>query len=773
MRERLPVFAWLVLMAIGAWIALFRTPVSTDLTHFLPKKAGIAEQILVEQLRQGVASRLMLVALEGGNETDLAEISRQLAERLRNDASFARVDNGSQGLSAADRDFLFRNRYLLSPEVGARRFGSAGLRRALEARLTELASPAGLLEKEFLPRDPTGEFLETLRPWMASRGPSMRRGVWFSPDGRRALLVAETKAPAFDLDAQAEAVASIRNGFAAIRGSRPVDLLLGGPGVFSVEANATITQDAARLSLLNTLAITLLLAAVFRSLRVILLGLVPLATGALAGTCAVSLWSGGIHGITLGFGATLIGVAADYPNHLFAHVRREETSRQTVRLIWPTLRLGILTNVAGFAAMLFSGFEGLSQLGVFAATGLLAAGLTCRWIMPALMPEHIDLPDRIVKGLRADAFLDRLYRFRWVPPMLILAATVSIAGSGASLWNDDIDALSPVPESRKALDEALRRDLGAPDLRQLIVVTGGDAESVLRRSERLQGILKPLVDGGTLAGFDMAALYLPSRETQSLRQSALPEAAALRRNLDEALRETSFKRGAFEPFLADASQAKRAPLLDQASFAGTTFRLKIESLLFRHGDLWIALVPLVGVADAAHLQAALAAEAGNDVIYLDLREASSRLLRGYRREAVHLLGASLVAIVILLTAGLRSVGGMLRVLTPMAAAAFVAAAVLMRQHGGLSLYHLVSLLLVMGLGMDQALFFNKPGRTPEERNRTFLSLLICSFSAVTAFGILATSKVNILNAIGSTVAMGAALAVLFAAMLARRNPSSA
>ncbi|BBA34854.1 uncharacterized protein sS8_2909 [Methylocaldum marinum] len=771
MKERLPVLVWLILMAVGAWIALFLTPVSTDLTHFLPKKAGVAEQILVEQLRHGVASRLLLMALEGSNESDLAEISRRLAERLRTNDTFVRVDNGTHGLSPGDREFLFENRYLLSPKVAEPRFSADGLQQALDARLAELASPAGLLGKEFLSRDPTGEFFETLRIWMKSGGPSMRQGVWFSPDGRRALLVAETKAPAFDLDAQAGAVASIRDGFAAIKGNRPVELLLSGPGAFAVEANTTITEDAVRLSLLNTLAITLLLAAVYRSLRVILLGLVPLATGALAGTCAVSLWSGGIHGITLGFGATLLGVAADYPNHLFTHVRRGETSRRTVRLIWPTLRLGILTNVAGFAAMLFSGFEGLSQLGVFAATGLLAAGLTCRWIMPVLMPEHIALPDRVVKGLHADEFLGKLNRLRFVPPLLILVAIISITRSGASLWNDDIDALSPVPETRKALDETLRRDLGAPDLRQMIVVTGSDAETVLRRSERLKQILRTLVENGSMAGFDMAALYLPSRETQTLRQSALPKIGMLRRNLDEALHDTPFQPRAFEPFMADLARAKHASLLDATSFAQTSFRLKIESLLFPHGERWIALVPLVGVADAAQLQTALAPD--KSLIYLDLREASSRLLRDYRREAVHLLGASLAAIVILLTLGLRSPGGMLRVLTPMAAAAFVTAAVLMRLHGGLSLYHLVSLLLVMGLGMDQALFFNKPSRTPEERNRTFLSLLICSFSAVTAFGILATSKVNILHAIGSTVALGATLAVFFAAMLARRNQSSA
>lgn len=771
MRERLPVLVWLALMAVGAWVALFRTPVSTDLTHFLPKKAGTAEQILIEQLRHGVASRLLLMALEGSDESDLAEVSQQLAGRLRQNDAFVRVDNGTQGLSATDRTFLFENRYLLSPKVTEQRFSPEGLRQALDARLAELASPAGLLGKEFLPRDPTGEFFEVLRIWMTSSGPPLRRSVWFSPDGRRALLIAETKAPAFDLDAQAKAVASIRESFAAVKGTRPIKLILSGPGAFSVEANAMITEDAVRLSLLNSVAITLLLAAIYRSLRAILLGLVPLATGALAGTCTVSLWFGGIHGITLGFGATLIGVAADYPNHLFTHVRRGESSRRTVQLIWPTLRLGILTNVAGFAAMLFSGFEGLSQLGVFAATGLLAAGLTCRRIMPALMPDHINLSERVVRGLHADELLDRLRRFRFIPPLLILAAIASIAGSGTPLWNDDIDALSPVPESRKVLDEALRRDLGAPDLRQLIVVTGDTGETVLRRSERLRGILQPLVDSGTMAGFDMAALYLPSRETQRLRLSVLPETETLRRTLDETLRKTSFKPDAFEPFLADVSRAKQAPLLTETSFAGTSFRLKVESLLFRHGELWVALVPLVGVTDPVALQATIAAD--RSLIYLDLREASSRLLRDYRREAVHLLGASLIAIVILLSLGLRSVSGMLRVLTPMAAAAFVTAAVLMRLHGGLSLYHLVSLLLVMGLGMDQALFFNKPCRTQEERNRTLLSLLICSFSAVTAFGILATSKVGILKAIGSTVAMGAALSVLFAAMLARRNLSSA
>jgi predicted exporter len=81
---------------------------------------------------------------------------------------------------------------------------------------------------------------------------------------------------------------------------------------------------------------------------------------------------------------------------------------------------------------------------------------------------------------------------------------------------------------------------------------------------------------------------------------------------------------------------------------------------------------------------------------------------------------------------------------------------------------LVSLLLVMGLSLDQSLFFNRDAADPEERRRTLLSLLVCGSSSVLAFGTLAFSGVNMLRAIGSTVALRAVLAIGFAALLAQR-----
>jgi predicted exporter len=55
---------------------------------------------------------------------------------------------------------------------------------------------------------------------------------------------------------------------------------------------------------------------------------------------------------------------------------------------------------------------------------------------------------------------------------------------------------------------------------------------------------------------------------------------------------------------------------------------------------------------------------------------------------------------------------------------------------------------------------------------TFASLLVANATTVVSFGILAFSTVPVLNALGSTVAPGALLALVFSALLARQMPVS-
>ena len=159
--------------------------------------------------------------------------------------------------------------------------------------------------------------------------------------------------------------------------------------MFSVSTRASIRDDALRFSLIATALIAGLLLAIYRSPRLLGLGLLPVASGALAGVAAVSLGFGSVHGITLGFGVTLIGEGVDYAIYLFTQTAPGVAPQRALDRIWPTLRLGVLTSICGFSAMLFSGFTGLAQLGLFSITGLVAAVAVTRWVLPALLPARV------------------------------------------------------------------------------------------------------------------------------------------------------------------------------------------------------------------------------------------------------------------------------------------------------------------------------------------------------------------------------------------------
>jgi len=778
-------------LALAVWAAailacvlvIARTEFTADMSAFLPRAPTPVQRILVQQLRDGVVSRLILIAIEGAAPPLLAQTSRRMAAELRQlPDEFAAITNGEATTLDRDREFLWRNRYVLSPAVTTGHFSGAALRAALEEDLQLLGSPAGVLLGKILPRDPTGELLRLVGQFEGQARPAVRDGVWFAQDGGRALLVAQTRAAGYDIDAQERALALIRRAFANAsdgRASTGQTLLLSGPGVFAVNSRARIKADALRFSVIATALVSTLLLTLYRSPRVLLLGLLPVASGALAGVAAVSLGFGAVHGITLGFGVTLIGEAVDYAIYLFTQVTPGTPPADSLSRIWPTLRLGLLTSVCGFGAMLLSGFPGLAQLGLFSIAGLIAAVLVTRFILPALLPPGfiVRAATGLASKVTALAHSARVLRY---PVILATVAAIIILGAQReALWSDELATLSPIAASERTLDEQLRRDIGAPDVRHLVVVDAASEDAALAGSEQISARLQVSIERGHMEGFESAALYLPSAPTQRARQAAIPEPAVLRESLQAAQRGLPFRAGLFEPFLSDAQAAKSQATLTRASLQGTALALKVDSLLAKRDDedaattTWTAMLPLRGVTDATGIARDLASTPDNRVTLVDLKRESDALYQTYRREVMtySLLGA--IAIVLLLLASLRSVRRVLVVLAPLAAAVIITFCILASSSNPLSIFHLVGLLLVVAIGSNYALFFERRAANAGERERTLVSLLFANITTLIGFGLLAFSKVPLLHALGSTVGIGAFLSLAFSAVLIARPPGPA
>ena len=772
------VLVWLIGLALCAAVAL-RAHYTADMSAFLPRSPTPAQQLLVDQLTEGVLSRLLLVGIEGASPEARADLSRALARRLDESGQFRSVQNGDPAALAVDRDLLFNNRYLLSRAVTPEHFSVAGLREAIGSSIDLLGSPAGMMLKKILPQDPTGEIVELIGSLDTGGGPASAHGAWVSKDGQRAILMLQTRASGSDTDAQEVAIARIHSDFAAVAANQPdARVLVSGAAVFAVKSRAAIQSEAVRLSTAGSVMVICLLLLIYRSPTALVLGLIPVASGALAGIAAVALGFGTVHGLTIGFGTTLIGEAVDYSIYYFVQsdgAERDGSPGNWMARFWPTIRLGVLTSVIGFASLLFSGFPGLAQLGLYSIAGLVTAAAITRFVLPHLRPAGLPIRDIRPVGVAVAGLWQHLTRLRPLIAVLAVAAIGVLVTHHDRVWSATLSGLSPVSDADQALDQRLRADLGAPDLRYLVVLKAADREAALAAAEKVGARLDGLVAAGTLGGYESPARFLPSTATQAARQHALPERAELARRLDAALDGQPLSASRLTPFLDAVDAARRQSLLTPDSLRGSTLALAVDSLLLQRPTGWTVLMPLRAPAgdqplDPAAVRAALEG-AGNDALFVDIFGESSALYRAYLDEAILLSLAGSLAIVLLMAAVLRSPGRLARVLAPLLIAELLVMAGLALAGERLTLLHLVGMLLIVAVGSNYALFFDRPDANPADDPRTLASLLLANLATVIGFGILAISPVPVLKAIGITVGPGAVLTLLLSAILARRPPT--
>ncbi|MCE3269964.1 MAG: hypothetical protein K0S57_361 [Ramlibacter sp.] len=759
---------WLAAMALGLWLCVRATYVA-DLSAFLPSAPTAEQRVLMAQLKNGATGRVLMIGIRGGTAQARADASKRLAAGLRASSAFEAVHNGEEGNQEILGRLLFERRYLLSPGVDAQRFTVDGLRGAIDETVGLLGTPAGSRIKPLLWRDPTGETVRMAEGMLPASAPRVEDGVWVSRTEPRAMLVATTRGDGGDLDAQEEAQRQVRAGFTAL-GATGLQLELTGPGVFAVESRATIKSEVERLAMAGTVAMVLLLVLAFGSLRPLGIAALPVASGVVAGIVAVSLGAGQVHGLTLGFGTTLIGEAVDYGIYYLVQARavgRDGWLKEQ----WPTVRLGVWTSVAGFGALVVSGWDGLAQLGIFTVSGLVAAALTTRYLLPAIAPhgaagtgmrEHL--------GRLTQSLTRALPRLRVPLLALTVAAALALAWL-PSPWRGSLSSLSPVSQQDLDLDASLRADLGASDAGVLLAAEAADEASALAAAERIGQRLDPLVAAGKLASYQSPARILPSPATQLARRAALPEAAVLQQNLAAATRDGPLPTAKLAPFVEDVQAQRSMAPLTRADLQGTPLAGALDAQLLAgtNGTPWTALLLLQGPAGGAlplaELRQAVADLPGTRVV--QVQPELSRIYASYLEQVRWQAAAGALAVLALLAWHLRSLRRLAGVLLPLVASVILVLAGLALSGAALGVLHLVGLLLVAAIGSNYALFFDYLRERGHAGTDTLASLMLANITTVVSFALLATAKVPALSAVGITVAPGALLSLLLAAAFSR------
>lgn len=773
LRRGWPVAAALLAAVLVLLFAFRFVTLRSDMADFLPEGRTPAARLMLAELRSSSTTSLILMGIEGAPQDVLARLSRETAQRLEASGDFALVNDGAEGFAPADRQFLFDRRYLLSSTTTPAAFATDALRADFQRLLAGLQSSASPLVAQFGLPDPPGAFQAMLQSWIGASQVRMNDGVWFAPDqpGRapRALLLAKTRADGLDTRAQARVDGVITAAFAAARAAVPgagqAKLLQAGPAVFARDTAAAIESDVRLISIAASLLIIALLLWRFRSIWVVAAIGVPIVLSIAAAALAVQWAFGFLHGITLGFGVTMLGVTVDYPVLLIGHRKRGEGAEGTLRRIGRTLVLAVATAALGLTSMLFSGFPGLSQLGLFSVVGIVVAAGVTRLVMPPLIVAADLAP--VAAG---EEWLPRVEGWRRHRAWALLplgAAAAFLLATGGPRWEGELAKLSPVSQADQDLYADLSHQLGAPDVGQLIVVQAATAEAVLQREETLLPVLDRLAAQGAITGAEAASRFLPSMRTQQARQAALPDAATLAARVSEASQGLGFRATAFDAFQHDVQASRALPPVTLADLRSPLLAARLAPLLFQRDGGWVGVVAPQGVARTAELAAAMAGQQG--VIYLDMKAESDAMIGFYTGRAWRWLALGGAAALVALVLGLRDLR-VIRVLAAVGAAVLVTVAVLAASGLRLTLIHLVALQLVAGVGLDYALFFARRQLDEEERARTLRTLVTCNAMTLLSFGLLSLCRTPILRDIGLTVAIGALAAMCFSFLFVGQRP---
>lgn len=744
--QRWRIAVWLSLACFIALYLARNLHLVSDMRQFMPVAHSDAQlQTLIDELQNGPAIATLMLRIDGGNTDELATLSKSLRQELNTQSNlFQSVYNGEVNQAWQDLDRLFEYRYLVSSEVD---WSAEGLRKTFEQRIKDLQIGGGALLSDYMVTDPQLLFLRYLHSAVETNGPAIHQGVWFDAENKSALLLVRVRTQSLDLEIMQKAITFIETTFLSLRHNSQFQLQIAGPGMMAVATRASIERVTHRLTLVMIILIVTVFLVAYRSLRLLWLLGIPLLSAVCFGLALTQWIFGEVHAIVIVLGITLLGVCIDYPIYLFSHLQRAEAPLVSLQRVWPILRFGGMILAVAFLALLGSGFTGLSQLAVFTASGVVIALLITRYLLAYLVTSESTQARLWHVPVRMKAWQRRsIVAVLMTVPLLVIALA-------PEFWEKSIEAISPVPTQARDADKNLRHALNAPEVSHVFVMSGDDQEKVLQVTELLDKELNQAKSAGIISAWWSATQLLPSHQTQQMRRQQLPTAVVLSASIKQALTGLPFRADAFHDWVNTVLDSRAIHDLTLETILSTPLAEAMHVRLFQHDLQWVSMVRIGGIRSDAELLQWLNSHPVAKSSHVQIKTASQRLLEAYRYATTERLTFVIIILsvaILLWTKNLLSAG---RIILPVVIGNLTGLAVPLLLGTHINVFHLMSILLVTGIGLNYSLFFQQQ-RGSQEYAMCLHAISISALTNTVAFGVIAIANVPVLSAIGQTVSSG-------------------
>jgi predicted exporter len=735
--------------------------ISTDVLDLVPTGEQSPELSLVRSLAGQDEARVLLLALRvparaGESAEARAERCDQAAARLAGALSESEPIAQAMPLSGAGpREALAatifsRRLELLLPgwlEERRLQFGASGPPAPWPQWLAErtaadleasLSRPEAMAMQDIIPSDPL-----LLVPGLVGRmGGLAEPGATAGRSGGYSLVWARSRASPLAPEGQGPVFEAVARALAQAREAEPgAELEWTGIGRIAAASRARIEREMAALNLLSLACVVAVAAACVRRFYRAL-HLVPVVLGSLLGAwvATTAAWER-VHILVFVVGSLLAGVAVDYGFYIYLQPRRrpgEPYRERASRLIRPLLA-SALTTVIGFSFLLWSELPLIRQLGVFVSAGLICAlGTALLWFAQV---DDSYLETRAFVRRRPSGSSPAV---RGAARILLLAgAAVALIGPWRLQWRDDIRELEiPTPELN-ANDARVRALFGDTE-GKTVYLTRGATASEARAS--LQSFLA--WHGRQFPGSPTATLgyALPTERQWERLPADLADLGDFEPDLRAALARHGFDSQAFGPFFdawrAERGRSERQPYDRLAASLAAALEGPLSSLLhIGPGLCWF--VTIAEHPEGADPPAATGTSSDSQLQKLN------QLFSRYRLSALRLssVGLAFVGASVFVLYGIRRG---IRIFAIPAGACLFTFGLFGLAGATLNLFNLLGAFLGVCLSHNYAIFTAESQVRGEQPPP---SIRMSAFAAASSFGVLALSRIPVVSALGSTVAL--------------------
>jgi predicted exporter len=567
------------------------------------------------------------------------------------------------------------------------------------------------------------------------------------------LVTAELHADALSFAAQGALAPVLHEAGAAARRAGAEQVLRSGFIFHAALAATQASWEMSTIGLGSLLGVIFLIWLPFRSFRPVLLVLLPIGVGTLV-ALSVDLWAfERVHLLTLVFGSSIVGVAEDYGVHFVCGALQPGRFQpwRYLRHIGRGLCLALLTTLVGYLALAALPFPGLRQMGVFGAVGIAGGWVTTLLWLPFLSTQlGASRGTRLVPALmRLQSRWPHVTRQRWLQLALPVTLASALFGFSRVRTLDDVRALyDSVPELSQE-DDRVRSLLNVTAAAQFFLVRGSSAEEVLTREEALVGVLSAERAARRLDGWQALSDSVPSLARQRQNRELVRRVAYAPGGLAERVF------GVLED--SDALARARAELsAGDGALSLPDWLASPLSASSRH--LWLGTAPrpasVVLLQDNQQplqlLQLSRATAHLPGVLLVDPLLGISRVLGKFRIGLSWFLPLGYLAVAVCLCAFYGKQAW--RVACPAAVGSLWAVGIPALWGEAVTLFDLLALVLVLGIGIDYGIFMNE--RRGAGFSVAFLSVTLGAVSTLLSFGLLATSGTPALADFGLTLLIG-------------------